>query len=44
MKLESLHDLFVDELRDLYNAEHQLTEGVAEIGQGCRVTRLANGI
>ena len=28
MKLESLHDLFVDELKDLYNAETQLTKAL----------------
>jgi ferritin-like metal-binding protein YciE len=28
MKLATLHDLFVDELRDLYNAENQLTKAL----------------
>jgi ferritin-like metal-binding protein YciE len=31
MKLESLHDLFVDELKDLYNAENQLTKALPKM-------------
>ena len=34
MALDSLHDLYVNELKDLYNAENQLLEGTSENGQG----------
>jgi ferritin-like metal-binding protein YciE len=33
MKLESLHDLFVDELKDLYNAEVQLTKALPKMAK-----------
>jgi ferritin-like metal-binding protein YciE len=33
MKLESLHDLFVDELRDLYNAETQLVKALPKMAK-----------
>jgi ferritin-like metal-binding protein YciE len=33
MKLESLHDLFVDELKDLYNAETQLTKALPKLAK-----------
>jgi len=33
MKLESLHDLFVDELKDLYNAENQLTKALPKLAK-----------
>ena len=33
MKLESLHDLFVDELKDLYNAETQLTKALPKMAK-----------
>jgi ferritin-like metal-binding protein YciE len=33
MKLESLHDLFVHELRDLYSAENQLLKAIPEMAQ-----------
>jgi ferritin-like metal-binding protein YciE len=32
-KLESLNDLFVDELRDLYNAENQLVKALPKMAQ-----------
>lgn len=31
MKLETLHDLFVDELKDLYNAEHQILKALPKM-------------
>ena len=31
MKLESLHDLFVEELRDLYYAENQMTKALPKM-------------
>src|SRR6185312_15683323 len=33
MKLESLRDLFVDELKDLYNAEHQLLKALPKMAK-----------
>jgi len=33
MKLESLHDLFVDELRDIYNAEKQMLASLPEMAE-----------
>lgn len=31
MKLESLHDLYLEELRDLYDAEHQLLKSLPKL-------------
>src|SRR5262249_6433545 len=36
MKLQSLHDLFVDELRDLYNAETQLTKALPKMAKAAK--------
>jgi len=33
MKLGSLHDLFVEELKDLYNAENQLTKALPKMAK-----------
>jgi len=33
MKLESLHDVFVNELKDLYNAEGQLTKALPKMAK-----------
>ena len=33
MKLESLHDVFVDELKDIYNAEGQLTKALPKMAK-----------
>jgi ferritin-like metal-binding protein YciE len=33
MKVESLHDLFVDELKDLFNAETQLTKALPKMAK-----------
>jgi ferritin-like metal-binding protein YciE len=33
MKLETLHDLFVDELKDLYSAETQLTKALPKMAK-----------
>lgn len=33
MKLKSLEDLFVDELRDLYDAEHQITKALPKMAE-----------
>ena len=33
MKLETLHDLYVDELKDLYDAEHQLLKALPKMAK-----------
>jgi ferritin-like metal-binding protein YciE len=33
MKLESLHDLFVEQLRDLYDAEQQITKALPKMAE-----------
>ena len=33
MKLESLRDLYIDELKDLYNAEHQLLKALPKMAK-----------
>lgn len=33
MRIESLHDLFVNELRDLYHAEHQLVKALPRMAK-----------
>ena len=33
MKLKSLHDLFADELRDLYSAENQITKALPKMAK-----------
>ena len=33
MSLDSLHDLYVDELKDLYNAEHQLLKALPKMAK-----------
>ena len=40
MKLESLRDLFVDELKDLYNAEHQLLKALPKMAKAATATEL----
>ena len=44
MKLESLEDLYVDELKDLYSAENQLLEGTTENGESCFRTETKQGV
>lgn len=41
MKLATLHDLFVDELKDLYNAEHQLLKALPKMAKAATDTKLA---
>jgi ferritin-like metal-binding protein YciE len=41
MKLKTLHDLYVDELKDLYNAEHQLLSALPKMAKAASDTRLA---
>jgi ferritin-like metal-binding protein YciE len=40
MKLESLRDLFVDELKDLYSAEHQLLKALPKMAKAATATDL----
>lgn len=40
MKLESLHDLFVHELKDLYSAENQLLEALPEMAEAAQSPEL----
>lgn len=40
MKLESLHELFVHELQDLYSAENQLLESLPEMAQAAQSAEL----
>lgn len=41
MKLETLHDLYVDELKDLYNAEHQLLKALPKMAKAATAPPLA---
>ncbi len=41
MKLETLHDLYVDELKDLYNAEHQLLKALPKMAKSASDPQLA---
>jgi ferritin-like metal-binding protein YciE len=41
MKLETLHDLYVDELKDLYNAEHQLLKALPKMVKAASASELA---
>jgi ferritin-like metal-binding protein YciE len=41
MKLKTLHDLYVDELKDLYSAEHQLLSALPKMAKVATDTRLA---
>jgi ferritin-like metal-binding protein YciE len=42
MKLKSLHDLYVDELKDLYNAEHQILKALPKMIKAATSTDLAD--
>jgi ferritin-like metal-binding protein YciE len=44
MKLESLHELFVDELKDLYNAENQLTKALPKMVKAASSEELRTAI
>ena len=43
MKLSSLQDLFVEELRDLYSAENQLLKALPKMAKGATSKPLQNG-
>ena len=40
MKLNTLQDLYIDELRDLYNAEHQLLKALPKMAKGASSSEL----
>ena len=40
----TLHDAFIDELRDTYDAERQLTKALREAGEGRQRRRTAGGL
>jgi len=40
----TLHDAFIDELRDTYDAERQLTKALAKLAQAGGVTAIARGL
>lgn len=44
MKLESLQQLFVKELRDLYDAEQQITKALPEMIEGATVSELKQAL
>jgi len=44
MKLESLHDLLADELKDLYNAETQLTKALPKMAKAVASDELRTAI
>jgi ferritin-like metal-binding protein YciE len=41
MKMRSIHDLYVDELKDLYNAEHQLLKALPKMAKAASAPELA---
>ncbi len=43
-KLESLNDLYVDELRDLYNAEHQLVNALPKMAEAASSSDLRSAL
>jgi ferritin-like metal-binding protein YciE len=44
MKLDSLRDLYIDELRDLYNAENQLVKALPKMAKGASTPELQTAI
>jgi len=43
MKLKTLHDLFVDELKDLYNAENQILKALPKMAKAASSEELRQG-
>ena len=39
MEMESLQDLFVDQLKDLYNAENQLIKALPKMAKAAKIGR-----
>ncbi len=44
MKIESLHDLYVEELRDIYDAENQLLKALPKMAEGTESEELRQGL
>ena len=44
MEMESLKELYVDELKDLWSAENQITQGAAEDDQGSHEPEAQEGV
>jgi ferritin-like metal-binding protein YciE len=44
MKLDSLKELYIDELRDLYNAENQLVKALPKMAKGASTPELQTAI
>jgi ferritin-like metal-binding protein YciE len=42
MKLKSLHDLYIHDLKDLYNAEQQIIKALPKMSQAATATELRN--
>jgi ferritin-like metal-binding protein YciE len=43
MKMRTLHDLFVDQLKDLYNAEHQIIKALPKMAKAAASDELRSG-
>ena len=43
MQLNSLRDLYIDELKDLYNAENQLLKALPKMAKAATAKSLKNG-
>lgn len=43
MKLETLQDLYIEELKDLYSAENQILKALPEMAQAARSPELKAG-
>ncbi len=43
MRLDSLHDLFIHELRDIYSAEKQLTKALPKMAKAAHSAKLRKG-
>jgi ferritin-like metal-binding protein YciE len=43
MKLETLHELFMDMLKDIYDGEHQITEALPKMAKAAKSPELKEG-
>jgi ferritin-like metal-binding protein YciE len=43
MKIESLHQLFVDELQDLYDAENRILKALPKMAEQAQSAQLKSG-
>jgi ferritin-like metal-binding protein YciE len=44
MKLESLHELYIKELRDMYDAENQIIKALPKMVESCNSSQLRNAL